>query len=213
MRLFKIEDLYNPFKIFDLYKKALFFFPCIRRLACINRRFIKKGIVFFYAQLSLYKSKIYKEPFYPFTIPQDNNLIILLYEPLLVCAFYHSIEKNSMSLLFLLFFETFINFLFQQVGRPTKRFIKRRIIQLLTIGLEPITAKEQILSLSCLPISPSEPNRKKMKKLLSFVCKIFANKKKYKRYKITQKETKYLPLFVVFLQTKQNICYLFFYNI
>ena len=30
-------------------------------------------------------------------------------------------------------------------------------ILMLTIGLEPITAKEQILSLSCLPISPSEP--------------------------------------------------------
>jgi len=28
---------------------------------------------------------------------------------------------------------------------------------------------------------------------------IFANKKEYKRYKITQKETKYFTLFVVFL--------------
>ena len=33
-------------------------------------------------------------------------------------------------------------------------------IRMLTIGLEPITYKEQILSLSCLPISPSKHRRK-----------------------------------------------------
>ena len=42
---------------------------------------------------------------------------------------------------------------------------------MLTIGLEPITTREQILSLSCLPISPSEPFNKKIKNRA--VCKYY----------------------------------------
>ncbi len=33
---------------------------------------------------------------------------------------------------------------------------RSRVLRLLTTGLEPVTQGEQILSLSCLPISPSE---------------------------------------------------------
>ena len=37
-----------------------------------------------------------------------------------------------------------------------KVFLERLQEKMLTIGLEPITLWEQILSLSCLPVSPSE---------------------------------------------------------
>ena len=40
--------------------------------------------------------------------------------------------------------------------KKEKFFLERLQEKMLTIGLEPITLWEQILSLSCLPVSPSE---------------------------------------------------------
>ena len=67
---------------------------------------------------------------------------------------------------------------------------------MLTIGLEPITIKEQILSLSCLPISPSEQKKRAKKASKKSEQKKRAKREKlfdHCRYFFTIKSVKKVP--------------------